>query len=111
MAGVPRPRWMRVSGINYHSEKNSEHVELTLTTDYIYSSVDNLISEPYSQFISPGYFKPVSDDSTATIQDIVTNTVERQLSPESCTVLSVNTELRTAIVQTASGKIVTVSLA
>ena len=111
VSGVPRPRWMRVSGINYHSEKNSEHVELTLITDYIYSSVDNLISEPYSQFISPGYLKPVSDDSTATIQDIVTNTVERQLSPESCTVLSVNTELRTAIVQTASGKIVTVSLA
>jgi hypothetical protein len=46
-----------------------------------------------------------------TTQSIVEDKLEKQLTPESCTVLSINEENNTAVVQTASGKIVTVSLA
>lgn len=105
---VPRPTWLRISEIKYHSTKQTETVDLKLITDYIYSSVDPVVPSPYSQYISPGYFKPVSDDSISTIQDVVTNTVEKQLTPEICTVLSKDEENLTMVVQTQSGKLVTV---
>lgn len=108
VSGVPTPNWLRVTGIKYQSVVNDETVELTLVTDYIYSSADWVISEPYNSYIAPGYRKPISDDSAATIQDVVNNTVEKQLTPEICTVLSKDEENLTMVVQTQSGKLVTV---
>jgi len=108
VSGVPTPNWLRVAGIKYNSAVNDETIELTLVTDYIYSSADWTISEPYNLYIAPGYRKPVSDDSSATIQNVVNNTVEKQLTPEICTVLSKNEENLTMVVQTQSGKLVTV---
>lgn len=107
VSGVPRPRWLRVSERRYHSEKNVETVELKLITDYIYSSADPFVQAPYSQYISPGYFKPVSDDSTNNTQAIVDSTIEKQLTPEVCTVLSIDEDNKTRLVQTQSGKLVT----
>ena len=60
---------------------------------------------------SPGYMKPIIDDLVQTTQTIVDDTIEKQLTPQSGTVLSVNEETKTAVVQLADGKIVTVSLA
>jgi hypothetical protein len=110
VSGVPRPAWLRISDIKYHSEKLIETVELKLITDYIYSSVDTTVSTPYSQYISPGYLKPVSDDSTSNVQDIVDNTIEKQLTLELGTLISINTETKTGVIQTASGKLITVTL-
>lgn len=107
VSGVPRPSWLRVSEVKYRSEKNIETVELKLITDFIYSSADPAVIAPYSQYVSTGYFKPVSDDSTSTIQDVVDNTVERQLTPELATVISKDEENKTMVVQTQSGKLVT----
>ena len=111
VAGVPRPSWLRISEIKYHSEHALETVDVTAITDFIYSSVDPVVPEPYSQFLSPGYMKPIIDDLIQTTQTIVDDSIEKQLTPESCTVLSINEDGKTAVVQTASGKIVTVSLA
>jgi hypothetical protein len=111
VAGVPRPAWLRISEIKYHSEHALETVDVTAITDFIYSSVDPVVPEPYSQFLSPGYMKPIIDDLIQTTQTIVDDSIEKQLTPESCTVLSINEDGKTAVVQTASGKIVTVSLA
>jgi len=107
VSGVPRPSWLRISEIKYHSEKMTETVDLKLITDFIYSSADHVILEPYSQYISPGYFKPVSDDSTSQIKEVVNNTIEKQLTPELGTVISKDTENKTMTIQTQSGKLVT----
>jgi len=111
VSGVPRPRWLRISDIKYHSEHKLETVAVTAITDNIYSVVDPIVPEPYNEYLSPGYYKPVIDDLVDTTQSIVEDKLEKQLTPESCTVLSINEENKTAVVQTASGKIVTVSLA
>lgn len=108
VSGVPRPTWLRITEINYHSEECVETCEIKAVTDFIYSSTDPLIKEPYSQYISAGYFKPVSDAIVSTVQGIVDNTIEKQLTPEICTVLSKNEETKTMVVQTQSGKLVTV---
>ena len=111
VSGVPRPAWLRISDIKYHSEHKLETVTVTAITDNIYSVVDPIVPEPYNEYLSPGYYKPVIDDLVDTTQSIVEDKLEKQLTPESCTVLSINEENNTAVVQTASGKIVTVSLA
>jgi hypothetical protein len=111
VSGVPRPAWLRISDIKYHSEHKLETVTVTAITDNIYSVVDPIVHEPYNEYLSPGYYKPVIDDLVDTTQSIVEDKLEKQLTPESCTVLSINEENNTAVVQTASGKIVTVSLA
>jgi len=111
VSGVPRPAWLRISSIKYKSEHISETVTVTAITDNIYSVVDPIVQEPYSFYLSPGYYKPVIDDLVNTTQSIVEDKLEKQLTPESCTVLSIDEENKTAVVQTASGKIVTVSLA
>ena len=111
VSGVPRPAWLRISDIKYHSEHKLETVAVTAITDNIYSVVDPIVPEPYNEYLSPGYYKPVIDDLVDTTQSIVEDKLEKQLTPESCTVLSINEENKTAVVQTASGKIVTVSLA
>lgn len=111
VSGVPRPAWLRISDIKYHSEHKLETVTVTAITDNIYSVVDPIVPEPYNEYLSPGYYKPIIDDLVDTTQSIVDDKLEKQLTPESCTVLSINEENNTAVVQTASGKIVTVSLA
>ena len=111
VSGVPRPAWLRISEIKYHSEHKLETVAVTAITDNIYSVVDPIVPEPYNEYLSPGYYKPIIDDLVDTTQSIVEDKLEKQLTPESCTVLSINEENNTAVVQTASGKIVTVSLA
>lgn len=111
VSGAPRPAWLRISDIKYHSEHKLETVAVTAITDNIYSVVDPIVPEPYNEYLSPGYYKPVIDDLVDTTQSIVEDKLEKQLTPESCTVLSINEENKTAVVQTASGKIVTVSLA
>lgn len=111
VSGVPRPAWLRISDIKYHSEHKLETVTVTAITDNIYSVVDPIVPEPYNEYLSPGYYKPIIDDLVDTTQSIVDDKLEKQLTPESCTVLSINEENKTAVVQTASGKIVTVSLA
>jgi hypothetical protein len=111
VSGVPRPGWMRISELKYHSEHELETVEVTVITDFIYSASDAAIPEPYSKYLSPGYMKPVIDDIVGTTQSIVDDAIEKQLTPESGTVLSIDTENGTAVVQLASGKIVTVDLA
>jgi len=108
---VPRPSWLRISEMKYHSEHALETVDVTAITDFIYSSVDPVVPDPYSQYLSPGYMKPIIDDLVQTTQTIVDDTIEKQLTPQSGTVLSVNEETKTAVVQLADGKIVTVSLA
>jgi len=111
VSGVPRPRWLRISDLKHTSEHKLEMVSVTAITDNIYSVVDPIVPEPYNEYLSPGYYKPVIDDLVDTTQSIVEDKLEKQLTPESCTVLSINEENKTAVVQTASGKIVTVSLA
>lgn len=111
VSGVPRPRWLRISDLKHTSEHKLEMVSVTAITDNIYSVVDPIVPEPYNEYLSPGYYKPVIDDLVDTTQSIVEDKLEKQLTPESCTVLSINEENNTAVVQTASGKIVTVSLA
>ena len=86
-------------------------MNITAITDNIYSVIDPIVPAPWSDFLSPGYYKPIIDDLVDTTQSIVEDRLEKQLTPESCTVLSINEENKTAVVQTASGKIVTVSLA
>lgn len=108
--GVPSPEWLRVSAIKYHSENMEETCELTLITDYIYASSDPVINPPYSDYLSPGYRKPIINDPVSTTQSIVDGTISKQLQPETCTVLSINTENKTAVVQTSSGKLVTIQL-
>lgn len=110
VSGVPSPEWLRVSAIKYHSENVQETCELTLITDYIYSYSDPVINPPYSDYLSPGYRKPIINDPTSTTQSIVDGTISKQLQPETCTVLSINTETKTAVVQTSSGKLVTIQL-
>lgn len=110
VGGVPAPEWLRISEIKYHSEKVTETCELTLIVDYIYSAVDQVINPPYSDYLSPGYRKPIINDPTSTTQSIVDGTISKQLQPETCTVLSINTETNTAVVQTSSGKLVTIQL-
>ena len=110
-SGVPTPSWLRISEIKYHCEPPYYNTtEIKLISDYIYSVTDPIVSAPYSAYLSPGYRKPIIDDLIATTQSIVDNTVEKQLQPEICTVLSQNLETKTAVVQTASGKLVTVRL-
>ena len=111
VSGVPRPRWLRISEIKHISEHKLEIVSVTAITDNIYSVVDPIVPAPWSDYLSPGYYKPIIDDLVDTTQSIVEDNIAKQLTPESCTVLSINTEDKTAVVQTASGKIVTVSLA
>jgi hypothetical protein len=111
VSGVPHPAWLRVSDIRQSSEHKLEISDITLITDYIYSVIDDVIPAPYADYISPGYFKPVIEDLVDTTQSIVNDNIEKQLTPETCTVLSINEEDKTAVVQTASGKLVTVSLA
>ncbi len=111
VSGVPRPAWLRISDIRQTSEHALETMNITAITDNIYSVVDPIIPAPYSDYISPGYYKPIINDIVDTTQSIVEDNIAKQLSPETCTVLSINTEDKTAVVQTASGKIVTVSLA
>lgn len=111
VSGVPRPSWLRISALTYTSKDPIELVKVKAVTDYIYSNSDPVIQAPYSAYLSPGYYKPTTDDSYSNTSSIVEDTIEKQLTPESCTVLSINTENKTAVVQTASGKIVTVSLA
>ncbi len=111
VSGVPRPRWLRISDIKHISEHKLEIVNITAITDNIYSVIDPIVPAPWSDFLSPGYYKPIIDDLVDTTQSIVEDRLEKQLTPESCTVLSINEENKTAVVQTASGKIVTVSLA
>ena len=110
VAGVPRPAWLRISEIKYNSSVCSETCEIKAVTDFIYSSVDPVVLNPYNQYIAPGYYKPEIDDTVATIQDVVSDTIEKQLSPEICTVLAINENAGTAIVQTQSGKLVTVRI-
>ena len=110
VSGVPSPEWLRISAIKYHSENVHETCELTLITDYIYSYSDPVINPPYSDYLSPGYRKPIINDPTSTTQSIVDGTISKQLQPETCTVLSINTENKTAVVQTSSGKLVTIQL-
>jgi hypothetical protein len=110
-SGVPTPSWLRISEIKYHCEPPYYNTtEIKLIRDYIYSVVDPIVSAPYSAYLSPGYRKPIIEDLIATTQSIVDNTVKNQLQPEICTVLSQNLEAKTAVVQTASGKLVTVRL-
>ena len=111
VSGVPRPRWLRISDIKHTSEHKLEMVSVTAITDNIYSVVDPIVPAPWSDYLSPGYYKPIIDDLVDTTQSIVEDNIAKQLTPESCTVLSINEENKTAVVQTASGKIVTVSLA
>ena len=110
VSGVPSPEWLRISAIKYHSGNVEETCELTLITDYIYSYSDPVINPPYSDYLSPGYRKPIINDPTSTTQSIVDGTISKQLQPETCTVLSINTETKTAVVQTSSGKLVTIQL-
>ncbi len=110
VSGVPTPKWLRVTGIKYHSENIKETCELTLTTDYIYSKTDPIILLPYSDYLSPGYRKPSITDPVTTTEAIVNGTISKQLQPETCTVLSINTDNKTAVVQTSSGKLVTIQL-
>jgi len=111
VSGVPRPSWLRISELVYRSEHPLETVEVTAVTDFIYSVIDPIIPAPYSDYLSPGYYKPIINDMFSSTQAIVEDNIEKQLTPESCTVLSIDLENKTAVVQTASGKIVTVSLA
>jgi len=111
VSGVPRPRWLRISEIKQTSEHKLEMMNITAITDNIYSVVDPVVQAPWSDYVSPGYYKPIIDDLVDTTQSIVEDNIAKQLTPESCTVLSINETEKTAVVQTASGKIVTVSLA
>lgn len=111
VSGVPRPEWLRVSEIKYYSEHAVEYVEITAITDFIYSNNDPVVPAPYSDYLSPGYLKPSIDDLIDTTQSIVEDNIQKQLTPESCTVLSIADDGKSAVVQTASGKIVTVQLA
>jgi hypothetical protein len=111
VSGVPRPRWLRISDLKHTSEHKLEMVSVTAITDNIYSVVDPIVPAPWSDYLSPSYYKPIIDDLVDTTQSIVEDNIAKQLTPESCTVLSINEENKTAVVQTASGKIVTVSLA
>ena len=108
VSGVPRPSWLRISEIKYHSAETEETCEIKAITDFIYSSADPAVLAPYSTYIAPGYLKPVSDDTVSTVQSIVTDTIEKQLTPELCTVLSKDEVNKTMLVQTQSGKLVTV---
>lgn len=110
VSGVPTPKWLRISEIRYHSAENEEICEVKAITDWIYSATDPVIASPYSEYLSPGYRKPSIDDPISTTQAIVDNAIEKQLQPELCTVLSKNEDNRTAVVQTASGKLVTIQL-
>lgn len=110
VSGVPTPEWLRVIEIKYHSENVQETCELTLTTDYIYSKIDPVVQTPYSDYLSPGYRKPSITDPVTTTEAIVNGTISKQLQPETCTVLSINAENKTAVVQTSSGKLVTIQL-
>jgi len=110
VSGVPRPQWLRVNEIKYHKENIDEYIEIKAITDFIYSVEDATVNYPYSTYISPGYIKPVLDDSTSMTQSIVSNAIDKQLSPEICTVISISTDESTAVVQTQSGKLITVRL-
>jgi len=110
VSGVPRPSWLRISRIVYRSSHMTETCEIKAISDYIYSSADPVVLAPYNQYIAPGYLKPMSDDTTSTVQSIVEDTVKKQLTPEVCTILSKDDVAGTAVVQTASGKLVTVRL-
>lgn len=110
VSGVPTPEWLRITGIKYHSENVQETCELTLTTDYIYSKIDPVVQAPYSDYLSPGYRKPSITDPVTTTEAIVNGTISKQLQPETCTVLSIDATNKTAVVQTSSGKLVTIQL-
>lgn len=108
VSGVPTPSWLRISEISYHSEHLLETCEIKAVTDFIYSHQDPTVDMPYSLYLSPGYYKPVSDDTVSSIKAIVSNAVKKQKSSEKCTVKSVSGS--TAIVETTSGKLISVKL-
>lgn len=108
VSGVPTPSWLRISEISYHSEHLVETCEIKAVTDFIYSHQDPTVDLPYSQYLSPGYYKPVSDDTVSSITAIVRNAVKKQKTSEKCTVKSVSGS--TAIVETTSGKLISVKL-
>lgn len=109
VSGVPTPSWLRISGISYHSENNIETCEIKAVTDFIYSSHDPTVDYPYTLYLSPGYYKPVSDDTVSSIQAIVSSAVKKTKTSEKCTVKS--TSGNTATVETSSGKTITVKVA
>ncbi len=110
VSGVPTPSWLRITEIKHHSENVNSYCEIKAITDYIYSSVDPVIQSPYNQYLAPGYYKPTSDDTVSTIQSVVESTVSQQASLETGTLLSIDADAKTGVIQTASGKIMKVSL-
>lgn len=106
VSGVPMSAWFRISEMKYHTEDLQDTCEIKLVTDFIYSTVDPYIEDPYSVYLPPGYFKPVSSDSTGSTQAIVDSTIEKKLSPELSTLISIDEDGQTGNVETESGKIV-----
>jgi len=111
VSGVPSPSWLRITELKYHSENVNDYCEIKAVTDYIYSSVDPVISSPYNQYLAPGYYKPTSDDSISSMQSIAEDTVSKtQTSFETATLLSIDADSKTGVIQTTSGKTMKVSL-
>ena len=110
VSGVPTPSWLRITEIKHHSENVNDYCEIKAITDYIYSSVDPIIQSPYNQYLAPGYYKPTSDDTVSTIQSVVESTVSKQASLETGTLLSIDADAKTGVIQTTSGKTMKVTL-
>lgn len=110
VSGVPRPSWLRISELKYHWALTEEITEVTAITDFIYSSIDPVVPEPYNTYISAGYFKPALSDLVSSTESIVKSEIQNTLSSEYCTILSKSEDGTEAVVQTSSGKIVTVRL-
>lgn len=79
VSGVPRPRWLRISEIKHISEHKLEIVSVTAITDNIYSVVDPIVPAPWSDYLSPGYYKPIIDDLVDTTQSIVKDNMFQSL--------------------------------
>jgi hypothetical protein len=110
VSGVPRPSWLRITDISYSCQNLQNIVSITAKTDWIYSNSDAYIDPAYSQYIGSGYYKPEIEDSTATTQGMIDNSLSKQPGAQKGTILSVSTDGKTAEVQTADGKTITAAV-
>jgi hypothetical protein len=83
---------------------------VTAKTDWIYSNNDPVINPLYSQYIGSGYYKPEIEDSTATTQGLIDNSINKQAKAQKGTILSISTDGKTAEVLTADGQTITAAV-
>jgi hypothetical protein len=108
VSGVPTPSWLRITGIHYYKSNSDEYMELTAVTDFIYSDADPEIQLPYSTYLKPGFVKPVIGGYISQVETMIDKTLSMSPFADYGTVQSVAGNGLSAVVNTDTGKEVTV---